>query len=34
MIIIIYDTGERYVLEIDPDNPPEWLKESLPDGSD
>ena len=25
MIITIYDTGQMYQIEIDPDNIPEWL---------
>ena len=25
MKLIVYDTGQRYVYEIDPENPPDWL---------
>ena len=29
MILQIYDTGQVYSLEIDLDNPPEWLLRAL-----
>lgn len=29
MIIIIFDTGKQYEMEIDPHNPPEWLDRNL-----
>ena len=29
MTVIIYDTGKRYYIVIDPKDPPEWLLQGL-----
>jgi len=34
MNIIIYDTGQVYSLEIDPQNPPEWITRASEQYSD
>ena len=29
MVILIYDTGNQYVIEVDPNNLPDWVLRAL-----